>query len=605
MESSGNKAWGSQQNSLSVDNRAFKVNQNQMNAFGSQLDTQKKSSIRIACLVLGMAGACAIASCATYSKVSEKRPRYHATAGGSGALAAAEAKIISALQVDRRDPLVALGKYVTAAEIASRQLEHSPNDLNALHDYNFAVARIIAVIRDAKLDPWTRPLRVPGSGGDYVLSHKPDPRPQWNPALYTFTPADQFDVHGTYVTTRTTRPGLGAPVVAVGRELNKDARADFALPRVYYGVTAIARFDGPRCLLSFEDPLSVETIQMNGHSYALTADFTVPLAVLLASANPKKFELSRLLNPAKYAETARISRLQPYDPNKAVVLVIHGLMDSPATWTPMLNSLRGDADIRRNYQFWFYSYPSGYPYPYSASILRRELDAAEKRFPLRKPMVVIGHSMGGCISRLLITDTDKNFWMKLFNKPPEQTSLSPGAREIFTEALLFRHRPEIGRVIFISAPLRGSDLASHWIGRLGSSLVRAPSTLLGMGSVVLNISTFNYGDLKLKRLPNSVDTLAPNNRFVKAINTIPTTPGIPYHTIMGDRGKGDAPNSSDGVVSYWSSHMEGAESELIVPSGHPAHQNLQAIEEVRRILKLNASSSNHRSYVSGFSSDRR
>ena len=60
---------------------------------------------------------------------------------------------------------------------------------------------------------------------------------------------------------------------------------------------------------------------------------------MLASTNPKKFELSRLLNPAKYAETARISRLQPYDPNKTVVLVIHGLMDSPATWTPMLNQL--------------------------------------------------------------------------------------------------------------------------------------------------------------------------------------------------------------------------------------------------------------------------
>jgi hypothetical protein len=85
-----------------------------------------------------------------------------------------------------------------------------------------------------------------------------------------------------------------------------------------------------------------------------------------------------------------------------------------------------------------------------------------------------------------------------------------------------------------------------------------------------------------------VDTLAPNNRFVKAINTIPITPGIPYNTIMGDRGRGDAPNSSDGVVPYWSSHMEGAQSECIVPSAHPAHQNPQAIAEVLRILKLNA-----------------
>jgi pimeloyl-ACP methyl ester carboxylesterase len=541
-----------------------------------------------------MAIACAIAGCTTYSRVSEKRPRYFA-ANGSGVMTTAAAKIIRALRVGRHDPLVALGEYLTAAQIASDQLERNPNDYNALNDYNFAVARIIAIIGDAKLDPWTQPLRVPASGGDFVLTHKPDPRPQWNPALYNFTPADQFDVHGTYVTKRTTRPGLGAPVVAVGREVNKDARANFALPRVYYGVTAIARFDGHRCVLNFEDPLAVETIQMGGHSYSLAADFTVPLAVLLASSDPKKLELSRLLNPAKYAETARISRLQPYDPNKAVVLVIHGLMDSPATWTPMLNSLRGDADIRRNYQFWFYSYPSGYAYPYSALILRRELDAAEKRFPLRKPMVVIGHSMGGCISRLLITDTGEKLWMELFHKPPQKTSLSPGAREIYSEALIFRHRPEIGRVIFISAPLRGSELASNWIGRLGSRLVRAPSTLLSVGNAVLQISTFNFGDLKIKSIPNSVDTLAPNNRFVKAINTIPITPGIPYHTIMGDRGKGDAPNSSDGVVPYWSSHMEGAQSELIVPSAHPAHQNPQAIEEVRRILKLNVRSS-HRSY---------
>jgi hypothetical protein len=93
---------------------------------------------------------------------------------------------------------------------------------------------------------------------------------------------------------------------------------------------------------------------------------------------------------------------------------------------------------------------------------------------------------------------------------------------------------------------------------------------------------------KLKRIPNSVDTLAPTNRFVIAINTIPITPGIPCHTIMGDRGRGDAPNSSDGVMPYSSSNMDGAESELVVPSGHGAHQNPKAIQEVRRILMLNA-----------------
>jgi hypothetical protein len=87
-----------------------------------------------------------------------------------------------------------------------------------------------------------------------------------------------------------------------------------------------------------------------------------------------------------------------------------------------------------------------------------------------------------------------------------------------------------------------------------------------------------------------VDTLAPNNRFVRVINTIPITSGIPYHVISGDRGKGGnkdktKPVMSDGIVPYWSSHMEGAVSELVVHSNHSAHQNPQAIAEVKRILK--------------------
>ena len=164
--------------------------------------------------------------------------------------------------------------------------------------------------------------------------------------------------------------------------------------------------------------------------------------------------------------------------------------------------LRADEEIRRNYQFWFYSYPSGYPYPYSAAILRRELDAIEKRFPLRKKMVVIGHSMGGCISRLLITDTRRQDLDGASSKSRRsRCRCRPRAKKIFTESLIFQHRPEVGRVIFISAPLRGSDLASNWIGRLGSRLVKSPATLLKAGSDALKVATFQAGDLQAQTHP--------------------------------------------------------------------------------------------------------
>ncbi len=537
------------------------------------------------------AAALAFGGCAHYATISEKRPQFRPVRTAIGALATVESRIVSALRKEKSEPLVALGELLTAADTAAQQLARHPADTVARDDYNFAVARVFGIIKQAKLDPWTQPLHVPtADGSEFLLTRKADARKAWNPALYDFTPADQFDVKGTYVSERSRKEGVGATLVAVGREANPDARANFGLEKTYYGVTAVARFEGRRCTIAFEDPLGAETTSLNGRTFPLAADFTVPLAVMLAETDPKKLELARLLHPEKYAETARISRLQPYDPNKTVVLVIHGLMDSPATWAPMLNALRGDEQVRRNYQFWFYSYPSGYPYPYSASILRQELDAIEKKFPLRKKMVVIGHSMGGCISRLLITDTsDQKLWLALAKKPPAEVHLSPDSRKLFTDALIFRHRPEIGRVIFIAAPLRGSDLATGWAGRIGSMLVRAPAKLLTAGNDAMKVVTFQGDDLRLKRIPNSVDTLAPNNRFVKAIQTIPFTPGIPYHVISGDRGKAGnrdhtAPVCSDGIVPYWSSHLDGAQSELVVPSSHSAHQNPAAIAEVKRIL---------------------
>jgi hypothetical protein len=56
------------------------------------------------------------------------------------------------------------------------------------------------------------------------------------------------------------------------------------------------------------------------------------------------------------------------------------------------------------------------------------------------------------------------------------------------ESLIFRQRPEFGRVIFIAAPHRGSDLARNWPGRIGSSVVKATATLLSVGKEALKLA---------------------------------------------------------------------------------------------------------------------
>jgi hypothetical protein len=554
---------------------------------GPTNDSANKRSCLVNHSALLIVGVLLLAGCAPQiAVVKETSPaRFQATSGTNQTIAKA---IDRAQELQSKQPLAALEAYANAARDSLHELERNPSNTEARRSYNFAVAGIFSVVRRAKLDPWTQPVPI-GANHGLILAGKKDPaKPDQNPSLYELVPTDSLRYHGAYVKDDVVKEGIGAPLVAV-RHLPPEKAAElYTPPAIYYGCTGIAEFEGSRCVLSIKDPLASENVTVEGHGYPLGANFTGALAMTLAREKPQKLGFVRLLRPQEYSSTFRVARLEPYNPNKSVVLVIHGLMDTPATWVPLINDLRSDPKIRRNYQFWFYSYPSGYPYPYSAMILRQELDAIEKKFPPRRKMVLIGHSMGGCISRTLITDTGNKLWLEAFGKPPEQTEMPAESKELLKKAIIFKHRPEIGRVIFMSAPLKGSDMASNWMGRIGSMLVKTPSKMITIGRTIRQGLTEDPAALKLKGFPNSVDTLAPNNRFVMAINKIPITPGIPYNTIIGDRGRGDSPNSSDSVVPYWSSHMDGAESQFIAPCNHSSPLNPQAIAEVHRILKIHA-----------------
>ena len=251
----------------------------------------------------------------------------------------------------------------------------------------------------------------------------------------------------------------------------------------------------------------------------------------------------------------------------------------------MIDALRDDPAIRKHYQFWYFSYPSGYPYPYAAALFRQDLDGIERAFPNHKPMVLIGHSMGGLICRLMITDAGDRIWRTFFATPPAKTPLATDTRKLLEEALVFNHRQDVQRVTFISTPHRGSELASNWIGRIGAALVTTPRLFTSTYAEAKPLLIADPAARPLNRMPNSVDTLEAKDRFVEAVNKLPIARGVPYHSIIGDRGRGDTPNSSDGVVPYWSSHVAGAKSEKIVPSDHGANQNREAIAEVIRVLK--------------------
>jgi pimeloyl-ACP methyl ester carboxylesterase len=521
--------------------------------------------------------------CAHLATVKTMQPRVPTIASSDAQLRDATECL---MREKREVPLVALGDDLAAAKLSLSVLEWQPDDSSAQSTYNFSVGRAVGNIKRANLQPWRRSSRIPFNQGSFLLSTARPVDAEHDPSRYDLFPTDTLKIGGRFFKTRPpATSGVGAPLVAIGRGENPQFRQQYQLRRVYAPVTAVIKFHERRAELDFIDPFMTDRVELDGHTAPLAVDLSAATAMLIAHERPERLGFSRVIRPEAYAETARLSQLQQFDPARTPVIFVHGLQETPAGWTTMINSLHEDAWIRKHYQFWVFSYPSGYPYPYSATLLRRDLDGIKRTFPAHKRIVLIGHSMGGMICRLMITDAGDKIWRDIFGTSPQQTPLSGEGRDLLESSIVFNHRPEVKRVIFISTPHRGSAIASGWIGRIGSSLVRTPRAFASIYASMRPLEKADPAAAHLRRMPNSVDTLAPNDRFVRSVNKLPITPGIPYHSIMGDRGRGDTPDSSDGVVPYWSSHLDGAQSEQIVNSDHGAQFNPEAVREVERILK--------------------
>ena len=527
-----------------------------------------------------------LSSCARIAELKEIIPVFQASPGVTVEYPSPTQSFADATKYEQKQPLQAGELYLETLQILCRKLDRNPSDEATRHAYNFALDRIFSLIRAHDYNPWTAPLKV----GRFAVTYNEVPRAGWNPATYEFLPTDQVEVGGEYIKYVSVRKGLGAALVAIGRNPKLDAHKTFSQTRTYYGVTAVVAFKGNTCRVSFHDPLDEETVRVGRHTYPLKADFTTPLAVLLTRERPEKLGLVRLLNPDKYAHTARLSRFRPYDKNRIPLLLVHGLLDTPATWMPIINALNSNPVIRQNYQIWAYSYPSGYPYPYSAALLRKELDRVREVFPDHKPIVYVGHSMGGMIGRLMITDSGEKIWKAYFHRPPAKVRMSSREKKLLKDMLIFDARPDISRAIFICSPHRGTKLAENWIGKIGRRLVRVPQSILSLSKALHQVVTFSGGALTYESLPTSIDTLTPSNLFVRTVESLPLRPGVPYSSIIGDRARTDARDNpelgSDSFVPYTSSHLPGAASELIIPSDHSGHQHPAGIAEVIRLLQL-------------------
>jgi pimeloyl-ACP methyl ester carboxylesterase len=323
---------------------------------------------------------------------------------------------------------------------------------------------------------------------------------------------------------------------------------------------------------------------VQGKVRPLAADYTAAIAYYRPPSNFLATKLMATFRPGHYTDKMGLYFLQPYDPDRIPIVFVHGLSSSPFMWSETINQIQADPQLRARYQFWVFAYPTGYPPLYCAMRLREELAKVDKLYPNHRGYVLIGHSMGGMLTHMQVVAVTPGMWEKAVGEPAKDVLTRSAHDSIIYRSLIFQANPRIKRVVFICTPHRGSDSALSGVGRLGRSLIALPGALT---------STFrqSLGDFDLtqftgsaKRLPNSVSGLSPKNPSLKIVNGATIT--VPYHSIIGDRGKGDSPNSTDGVVPYWSSHLDGAKSELIVPGPHGSQDLPQTIAELDRILRL-------------------
>ena len=265
------------------------------------------------------------------------------------------------------------------------------------------------------------------------------------------------------------------------------------------------------------------------------------------------------------------------------------------TWMEMFNDLRNSPGIRDHYQFWFYLYPTGQPFWRSAAQLRRDLAEARQtldpqgREPALDQMVLVGHSMGGLVSRLQTIHSRHDYWRAVSDRPFGQIAADTQLRDELRETFYFLPNPSIRRVITIGTPHRGSKISNSSTQWLLGKLISLPQVLLSSQQRLFRDNPGAFHERSLLRINNSIDSLAPDSPIIPVMLASRRQPWVRYHNIVGLVPAKNWPMSllagSDGVVTRASAHMDDVESELAVAADHSTiHSHPAAVLEVRRVL---------------------
>lgn len=501
--------------------------------------------------------------------------------------------------------------YFQAAVLAWRQMqsggwtEIESGDLEppVVQTYHTALARFLEVSRENGRWSPGKGVLVETAGGPCLIPI------QMVGSVWSAAECDAVHAVGCYqspsLSRHHRRAGFGVPVVVDRHTQGQSRPGDRYLPaHSVFGATVVLRpadpvagtQNGPAVLELHNSQADGPVLGPAG-STRLAADTSAPFVYRERELNlePNPFEM--FVYPDNHPAFEGLYFLEPYQPGKIPVVFVHGLMSSPRTWIDMANDLRANPEFCARYQIWAFDYATGKPFVRAAAELRRELREATAELsavcddPALNEIVLVGHSMGGLISKLQVTHSGTDLWECVARVPLEQVNCSPELRQLAQDVFFFEPLPQVRRVVFVGTPHRGAEVATRLVGRVSSSLVKRSPHELALHFELVTSNPGAFRNVLRRRLPTSIDMLEPHNRMLRAIDRLPVCDSVQIHTIAGTGKATIGAWTGDGVVPRSSARHPLAESELLVRASHTRlHRDPHVVAEVWRILDDHAAS---------------
>lgn len=302
------------------------------------------------------------------------------------------------------------------------------------------------------------------------------------------------------------------------------------------------------------NPYQTENVNILNEKYPLAANFSAGYGLWLSENQLDGVGYLNLITRQPEARLPKLFMLEPYDPNKRVIIMLHGLASSPATWVNLTNDILNDDKLRANYQVWQIFYPTNLPILENRYQIQRLINSTYEQTDPKgqnrasKNSVIVSHSMGALIARMmlsndnLVDDLDRLDDQNVLSTN-EKRQIRDALRESFGEQQLkerfeLQALPQVDTAVFLSAPFRGTDYADRWFTRALRRIVYLPVGLVK--TVTDNLATIaTQGDLAQNPLgalylQNGASQLSDKSSFIQLTKDLTISDRITYHSIIAN-----------------------------------------------------------------------